>query len=53
VKILVVTNLYPPHYIGGYELRCEVAVKALRARGHDVAVLTSNHGVTDGAPALN
>lgn len=53
MKILVVTNLYPPHYIGGYELRCEVAVKALRARGHDVAVLTSNHGVTDGAPAVN
>ena len=45
MKILVVSNLFPPHYVGGYELRCEVAVKALRARGHTVQVLTSNHGV--------
>ena len=50
MKILVVSNLYPPHYVGGYELRCEVAVKALGARGHTVRVLTSNHGVK-GAPA--
>jgi glycosyltransferase involved in cell wall biosynthesis len=50
VKILVVTNLYPPHYIGGYELRCEVVVKALRASGHDVQVLTSNHGVDAKTP---
>lgn len=49
MKILSLTNLYPPHYIGGYELRCEVAVKALRARGHTVQVLTSNHGVTASA----
>lgn len=52
MKILVLTNLYPPHYIGGYELRCEVAVKALRARGHDVQVLTSNHGVEPNAAPL-
>lgn len=50
MKILVVTNLYPPHYIGGYELRCEVVVKALRASGHDVEVLTSNHGVEVNLP---
>jgi len=53
VKILALSNLYPPHYIGGYELRCEVVVNALRARGHDVTVLTSNHGLTDDAPPLN
>ncbi len=51
MKILVLTNLYPPHYIGGYELRCEVVVKGLRASGHDVQVLTSNHGVTAETPA--
>ena len=45
MKILVITNLYPPHYVGGYELRCAVAVQALRARGHTVQVLTSNHVV--------
>ena len=44
MKILVVSNLYPPHYVGGYELRCQKVVEALRRRGHEVAVLTSNHG---------
>ena len=51
MKILTLSNLYPPHYVGGYELRCEVAVKALRARGHTVQVLTSNHGVQNLEPA--
>jgi glycosyltransferase involved in cell wall biosynthesis len=41
MKILVVSNLYPPHYIGGYELGCRDVVEALRARGHQVNVLTS------------
>ena len=45
MKILVLSNLFPPHYIGGYELRCQTVVNALRARGHVVQVLTSNHGV--------
>ena len=45
MKVLTISNLYPPHYVGGYELRCEAAVTALRARGHVVEVLTSNHGV--------
>ena len=40
VKILVLSNLYPPDVIGGYELGCKQAVDALRARGHDVRVLT-------------
>ena len=41
MKILVVSNLYPPHHIGGYELGCRDVVEALRARGHEVCVLTS------------
>ena len=45
MRILVVTNLYPPHYYGGYELRCAQVTEALRASGHDVCVLTSAHGV--------
>ena len=45
MKILVLTNLYPPHYVGGYELHCQTVVEALRARGHVVQVLTSDHGV--------
>jgi len=42
VKILVVTNLYPPHHIGGYELGCRDVVEQLRVRGHEVRVLTSS-----------
>lgn len=43
MKILAVTNLYPPHYLGGYELICHAVVHALRSRGHEVNILTSNH----------
>jgi glycogen(starch) synthase len=45
MKILALTNLYPPHYLGGYELICHAVVNALRARGHEVQTLTSNHRV--------
>jgi glycosyltransferase involved in cell wall biosynthesis len=41
VKVLVVSNLYPPDFIGGYELGCRQAVDALLARGHEVRVLTA------------
>lgn len=41
MRILTVTNLYPPDVIGGYEMGCEQMVQALRQRGHDVLVLTS------------
>jgi len=44
MKLLVVTNLYPPHHIGGYELGCRDIVDGLIARGHEVQVLTSNYG---------
>ena len=50
MKILVLTNLYPPHYVGGYELRCAAITEALRLRGHEVNVLTSNHGLQDEPP---
>jgi glycosyltransferase involved in cell wall biosynthesis len=49
LRILVVSNLYPPHAIGGYEERCRQTVERLRARGHEIRVLTSTHGVA--APA--
>ncbi|MGB0745139.1 MAG: glycosyltransferase family 4 protein [Opitutales bacterium] len=45
MKILVLSNLYPPHGIGGYEERCLHTVESLRERGHDVQVLTSNHHI--------
>ena len=45
LKILVLSNLYPPHYIGGYELGCQDIVVQLQRRGHQVKVLTSTYGV--------
>lgn len=40
-RVLVVTNMYPPHHYGGYELSCRDCVERWRAAGHDVRVLTS------------
>jgi glycosyltransferase involved in cell wall biosynthesis len=34
--------MYPPHHFGGYELVWQAAVEHLRARGHDVRVLTTD-----------
>jgi glycosyltransferase involved in cell wall biosynthesis len=42
LRILVISNLYPPDVIGGYELGCRQVVDALTAMGHDVLVLTSS-----------
>ena len=44
MKILVLTNLYPPHSMGGYERRCGDVVQGLRGKGHDVRVLTGTKG---------
>ena len=49
MKILTLTNLYPPHYLGGYELICYMVTNELRARGHQVQILTSDH-VVSGRP---
>ena len=45
LRIAVVSNYYPPHYIGGYELGCRDVVETLKARGHKVRVLTSTYKV--------
>jgi glycosyltransferase involved in cell wall biosynthesis len=47
VRILTVGNLYPPHHLGGYELVWRSAVRHLRARGHDVRVLSSDFRLPD------
>lgn len=49
MKILVLSNLYPPDVIGGYERCCKDAVDGLRELGHDVRVLTSTPRVALGA----
>ncbi len=41
MRILVVSTLYPPVALGGYEVECSGVVERLRER-HDVLVLTSD-----------
>lgn len=49
MKILFVSNLFPPEYVGGYELRCAHVAWALAAKGNEVRVLTSEARVTGAA----
>lgn len=48
MRILIVSNLYPPHYKGGYELRCAQVAEALAESGHQLVVLTSVYGLSPG-----
>jgi len=53
VRILVLSNMYPPHAYGGYELSCRDVVERWVKAGHEVLVLTSRvrvPGVRDPAP---
>ena len=43
MRILFVTNFYPPVFIGGYELNCRDIAEGLRANGHTVQVLASDY----------
>jgi glycosyltransferase involved in cell wall biosynthesis len=47
MKILFITNLYPPQYIGGYEIRCKETADELSKRGHHVSVLTGRQVFED------
>jgi glycogen synthase len=46
LKILLVSNICPPDYDGGYELRAFQIANALRARGHDLDLVTSEYRAT-------
>jgi glycosyltransferase involved in cell wall biosynthesis len=41
MRVLVLSNLYPPDCMGGYEMGCQQVAGALAEVGHDVLVLTS------------
>ncbi len=41
MRILVVSNFYPPEFFGGYELGCCEIVNGLRRNNHDVIVCTT------------
>jgi glycosyltransferase involved in cell wall biosynthesis len=44
VRLLFLTNFYPPYEIGGQERSCLQVVEGLKQRGHEALVLTSTHG---------
>src|SRR3954469_23856674 len=41
MNFVLISNIFPPHVRGGYELGCEVIARRLVALGHRVTVLTS------------
>jgi glycosyltransferase involved in cell wall biosynthesis len=42
MKIVAFSNLYPPLFIGGYEIGASQIVAELRRRGHEVLILSSH-----------
>ena len=47
LDILLVSNLWPPAFVGGYELGASEVARSLEARGHRITVLTSTYGPSD------
>jgi glycogen synthase len=45
MRLLFLSNFYPPLAIGGYELWCEEVATKLNERGHTVHILTSRYGL--------
>lgn len=41
MRVLILSNLYPPSVLGGYELGCAQVTEGLRGRGHELRVVTS------------
>jgi glycosyltransferase involved in cell wall biosynthesis len=52
MRVLTVGNMYPPHHLGGYELMWRSSVADLRAAGHDVRVLTTDHAEAAPDPGI-
>jgi len=44
MRILFLTNLFPPNVVGGYEVLCCSVAADLAHKGHEVSVLTSSYG---------
>jgi len=51
MKVLFISNYYPPYEVGGYEQLCRDIAQRFVERGHHVQVLTSNRGVAQQPPA--
>lgn len=46
MRILVISNLFPPHHLSGFEMLCFDVATALWSRGHTIQVLTSDYRVS-------
>ena len=44
MRVVFLTNFYPPYGQGGYEQWCQEVAEGLQSRGHNVLILTSRHG---------
>lgn len=53
MRILAVTNMYPPDYGGGYELQCKQTVEGLRRLGHHVEVLAVETDMDEPDPLVH
>lgn len=42
MRLLVIAAAYPPHQVGGYEIRCKDVIDGLLRRGHDALILTTH-----------
>ncbi len=45
MKMLCVSNYYPPHFEGGYEISVKETMDYLASRGHEVSVVCGTKGV--------
>ena len=53
MRVLQVSNFYPPYWVGGYEQIAEWVASGLRDRGHQVDVLTGRGPAFDGRPEIH
>ncbi|MHB1534680.1 MAG: glycosyltransferase, partial [Acidimicrobiales bacterium] len=52
-RILALTNWYPPHHLGGYELLCMDVVERMASRGHQIEVLCSDARLPGGTDPVS
>lgn len=45
MKAFFISNLYPPYFLGGYEVACRDVAEQFFAQGHNVSVLCSSYGL--------
>lgn len=45
MRVLFLSNIYPPQFIGGYEQLCRDVAVRLKERGHEIYIITSTYGL--------